>query len=377
MRATGLSPVIAVWLLAVACTEQGNPSRNGSGSSAKTEQTASPKATPKQAPSIVHNPTDLPPPIGHRSPKHVRVDLEAVEVEGQLADGTTYTYLTFNGQVPGPFVRVRIDDTVELHLKNRSTSQLTHSIDLHAVTGPGGGAVLTQAPPGEEKVFTFKAIKPGLFVYHCATAMIAEHIAGGMYGLILVEPKEGLPRVDREFYVMQGEVYTHQPFGEYGLQRLDRNKLLAEGPEYVVLNGSVGALTKEYPLQAKVGETLRIFFGVVGPNLISSFHVIGEHFDRVYDQASLTSPPVTNVQTTSVAPGGATVVELKVEVPGRFLLVDHALSRLERGLLGFLQVEGTQQPELFHEGEAGTSSVPTLSRDRQHNKGTTIPREHV
>jgi nitrite reductase (NO-forming) len=303
--------------------------------------------------------------------------LEAVEVEGQLADGTTYTYLTFNGQVPGPFVRVRIDDTVELHLKNRSTSQLTHSIDLHAVTGPGGGAVLTQAPPGEEKVFTFKAIKPGLFVYHCATAMIAEHIAGGMYGLILVEPKEGLPRVDREFYVMQGEVYTHQPFGEYGLQRLDRNKLLAEGPEYVVLNGSVGALTKEYPLQAKVGETLRIFFGVGGPNLISSFHVIGEHFDRVYDQASLTSPPVTNVQTTSVAPGGATVVELKVEVPGRFLLVDHALSRLERGLLGFLQVEGTQQPELFHEGEAGTSSVPTLSRDRQHNKGTTIPREHV
>jgi nitrite reductase (NO-forming) len=298
-------------------------------------------------------------------------------MEGQLADGTTYTYLTFNGQVPGPFVRVRIDDTVELHLKNRSTSQLTHSIDLHAVTGPGGGAVLTQAPPGEEKVFTFKAIKPGLFVYHCATAMIAEHIAGGMYGLILVEPKEGLPRVDREFYVMQGEVYTHQPFGEYGLQRLDRNKLLAEGPEYVVLNGSVGALTKEHPLQAKVGETLRIFFGVGGPNLISSFHVIGEHFDRIYDQASLTSPPVTNVQTTLVAPGGATVVELKVEVPGRFLLVDHALSRLERGLLGFLQVEGTQQPELFHEGEAGTSSVPTLSRDRQHNKGTTIPREHV
>ncbi len=152
---------------------------------------------------------------------------------------------------------------------------------------------------------------------------------------------------------------------------------MAEGPEYVVLNGSVGALTKEYPLQAKVGETLRIFFGVGGPNLISSFHVIGEHFDRVYDQASLTSPPVTNVQTTSVAPGGATVVELKVEVPGWFLLVDHALSRLERGLLGFLQVEGTQQPELFHEGEAGTSSVPTLSRDRQHNKGTTIPREHV
>ncbi len=357
MNATGLILMIAVWLVAASCTEQGSSGKNGGGPSAKTEQAVLPKASPKQAPSIVRNPADIPAPIGHRDPKLIRVDLEAVEVEGQLADGTTYTYLTFNGHVPGPFLRVRIDDTVELHLKNRETSQLTHSIDLHAVTGPGGGAVLTQAPPGEEKVFTFKAIKPGLFVYHCATAMIAEHISGGMYGLILVEPKEGLPRVDREFYVMQGEVYTHQPFGEYGLQRLDRNKLLAEGPEYVVLNGAVGALTKEHPLQAKVGETLRMFFGVGGPNLLSSFHVIGEHFDRVYDQASLTSPPVTNVQTTAVAPGGATVVELKVEVPGRFLLVDHALSRLERGLLGFLQVEGAAQPELFHEGGAGPSPV--------------------
>lgn len=362
MNAIGSMLVITVWLVAAACTEQGNTGKGGGTSSATTEHVSSSqtdagqsKSAPKQAPSIARTPTDLPAPIGHRAPILIRVDLEAVEVEGQLADGTTYTYLTFNGQVPGPFLRVRIDDTVELHLKNRATSQLTHSIDLHAVTGPGGGAVLTQAPPGEEKVFTFKAIKPGLFVYHCATAMIAEHIAGGMYGMILVEPKEGLPRVDREFYVMQGEVYTHQPFGEYGLQRLDRNKLLAEAPEYVVLNGAVGALTKEHPLQAKVGETLRIFFGVGGPNLISSFHVIGEHLDRVYDQASLTSPPVTTVQTTLVAPGGAAVVELKVEVPGRFLLVDHALSRLERGLLGFLQVEGAAQPDLFHEGGADKS----------------------
>lgn len=364
MDAIGWLLIVVGWLFTAGCTEQGSSGTNASGSPGKTDAIASSaaganqgQASPTKAPSIVRDPAELPAPIARRASQLVRIDLEAVELEGQLADGTTYPYLTFNGQVPGPFLRVRIDDTVELHLKNRATSQLTHSIDLHAVTGPGGGAVLTQAPPGQEKVLTFKALKAGLFVYHCATAMIAEHVAGGMYGLILVEPKEGLPRVDREFYVMQGEVYTHQPFGEYGLQRLDRVKLLAETPEYIVLNGAVGALTKEHPLQANVGETIRILFGVGGPNLTSSFHVIGEHFDHVYDQASLTSPPLTTVQTTAVAPGGATVVDLKVEVPGRFLLVDHALSRLERGLLGFLQVRGPEHPELYREGGTDRSSA--------------------
>jgi nitrite reductase (NO-forming) len=278
-----------------------------------------------------------------------------VELEGQLADGTTYTYMTFNKLVPGPLLRVLVNDTVELHLKNLAANQLTHSIDLHAVTGPDGGSSLTQTPPGEEKSVTFKAIKPGLFVYHCATSMVAEHITNGMYGLILVEPTGGLSSVDREFYVMQGELYTDRPFGEYGLQRLNRSKLLSEMPDYVVFNGAVGGLTKEHPLQAKVGETIRIFFGVGGPNLISSFHIIGEHFDRLYNLASLTSPPLTTVQTAVVPPGGAASVELKLEMPGRYLLVDHALSRMEKGLLGFLQVEGSANPELFHETRAALS----------------------
>jgi nitrite reductase (NO-forming) len=227
---------------------------------------------------------------------------------------------------------------------------LTHSIDLHAVTGPGGGSAVMQASPGQEKVVTFQAIKPGLFVYHCATAMVAEHITSGMYGLILVEPPSGLKPVDREFYVMQGEIYTREPFGEYGLQSIDRRALLQEAPEYLLFNGAVGALTKQFPLQAKVGETIRVYFGVGGPNVISSFHIIGEHFDRVYDLASLTSPPLTNVQTTVVPPGGAAMVELGLEVPGRYLLVDHALSRMERGLLGVLEVTGSAAPTIFHEG---------------------------
>jgi len=296
---------------------------------------------------IVRDPTDLPGPIGPREPQTVRIDLEAVEIEGQLADGTTYSYWTFNGKVPGPFFRVRVGDTIEVHMKNLTNSTMAHSVDFHAVTGPGGGAVMTQTTPGSETMFTAKALKPGLFVYHCATPMVAQHIANGMYGMILVEPEEGLTPVDREFYVMQGEIYTTEAFGSTGHLTENTQALLNEDPEYLVFNGAVGGLTEQKPLKAKVGETVRIFFGVGGPNFTSSFHVIGEIFDRVFDQASLTSPALTNVQTTTVPPGGATMVEFGLEVPGKYILVDHALARLQRGLAGYLIAEGPAAPEIF------------------------------
>jgi len=297
---------------------------------------------------IVRDPADLPAPLPVREPQTVRIDLEAVEIEGQLADGTTYKYWTFNGQVPGPFYRVRVGDTIEVHMKNLTNSTMAHSVDFHAVTGPGGGATMTQTVPGEETMFTAKALNPGLFVYHCATPMVAQHIANGMYGLILVEPEEGLPAVDREFYVMQGEIYTSEAFGSTGLLTENTQALLNENPEYLVFNGAADGLTAQKPLKANVGETVRIFFGVGGPNFTSSFHVIGEIFDRVYDQASLTSPALTNVQTTLVPPGGATMVEFGLEVPGRYILVDHALARLQRGLAGFLIAEGAENPEIYN-----------------------------
>ena len=307
--------------------------------------------TAPQAPTtgadVVRDPTDLPAPLEVREPTTVVINLEAVEVEGQLADGTTYTYWTFNGAVPGPFFRVRLGDTIEVHMTNNTSSIMNHSVDFHAVTGPGGGAVMTQTEPGKESIFTAKALNVGLFVYHCATPMVASHISNGMYGLILVEPEGGLPPVDREFYVMQSELYTTGAFGEQGHQMSDTTKLLDEDPEYFVFNGAVGALTAQKPLKANVGETVRIFFGVGGPNFTSSFHVIGEIFDRVFDQASLTGVPLTDVQTTLVPPGGATMVEFSLEVPGNYILVDHALSRLQRGLAGYLIVEGPDAPEIF------------------------------
>ena len=301
---------------------------------------------------IVRDPTDLPGRINARPPQIVRVDLKTVELKGQLDNKTTYNFWTFNGKVPGPFIRVRVGDTVEAHLKNDETSIMIHSVDFHAATGPGGGAEFTQADPGEEKIVTFKALVPGLFVYHCATPSVPHHITSGMYGLILVEPEGGLPQVDREFYVMQGELYTAQPFGTQGDQEMDYEKLISERPEYFLFNGSVGALTKSHPLRARPGETVRIFFGVGGPNFTSSFHVIGEIFDRVYQGASLGAMPLTGVQTVSVPPGGATVVEFKIDRPGRYTLVDHALSRIERGLVGFLIVDGPNEDELMHSGPA-------------------------
>jgi nitrite reductase (NO-forming) len=304
---------------------------------------------------IVRLPTDLPGPLGARGPQRIKVDLETVEVTGQLADGATYQYWTFNRKVPGPFLRVRVGDTVEVKLTNHDDSMVMHNVDFHAVTGPGGGAKATEAAPGETRGFEFKALNPGLYVYHCATPMVAQHIANGMYGMILVEPEGGLPKVDREFYVMQGELYTEQAFGTKGHLEESYDKLLGERPEYFIFNGTTEALKKN-PLKARVGETVRVYFGVGGPNYTSSFHVIGEIFDKVYTMGSLTAQPLKDVQTITTPPGGANVVDFKLEVPGNYILVDHALSRVERGLAGILQVEGPDNPQVFKDHDPQKSA---------------------
>lgn len=301
---------------------------------------------------IAKDPAEVGTPVGDRGPEHITYDLLTTEVEGKLSDGSTYRYWTFDNTVPGPFLRIRQGDTVTINLKNAEDSVNIHSVDFHAVTGPGGGAAVTQVRPGETKSFTFKAINPGLFVYHCATPMIAHHISNGMYGMILVEPEGGLPKIDKEYYVMQGELYTAQKHGSRGLQEFSVDKLLDEKPEHLMFNGSMDALTKTFNMNAEVGEEVRIFFGVGGPNMTSSFHLIGEIFDRVYDLASLTSPPLKDVQTTLVPPGGATMVEFKVDYPGKYILVDHALSRAEKGLVGFLTVNGKADPAIFDSDES-------------------------
>jgi nitrite reductase (NO-forming) len=222
------------------------------------------------------------------------------------------------------------------------------------VLGPGGGATLTQVPPGEDATFRFQAMRPGVYVYHCATPMVSMHIASGMYGLIVVEPPGGLPNVDHEFYVMQGDFYVQGDRSLLGLRQFDMTKMLAEEPDFVVFNGHLGSITGANALRASVNQSVRMFFGVGGPNVTSSFHVIGEIFDRVFLEGSLSSEPVLNVQTTHVPAGGATMVEFTPLVPGTYTLVDHSLARLEKGGAGQLIVDGPDNPDVIQVVKKGS-----------------------
>jgi nitrite reductase (NO-forming) len=290
---------------------------------------------------------EAPPRIERSREAKVIINLETVEVVGRLSDGVEYMFWTFGGSVPGPMIRVREGDDVEFHLKNHPSSKMPHNIDLHAVTGPGGGAAASLTVPGRASTFSFKATHAGLYIYHCATSPVGMHIANGMYGLIYVQPKKDLPKVDKEYYVVQSEFYTAGRNGAPGRQPFSMEKALTEIPDYVVFNGSVGAMVEDRAITAKVGEKVRIFFGNAGPNLISSFHVIGEIFDNVYTEGGIEANQ-KNVQTTLVPAGGATIVDFKVDVPGTLILVDHSIFRtFNKGSLGMLKVEGEPNEKIY------------------------------
>lgn len=304
---------------------------------------------------IARDPLDVPPPLSASSSPEVNIHLTSKEVLAEIAPGVVVNYWTFDGTVPGPMLRVREGDTVNLTLTNDPSSIHMHSIDLHAVTGPGGGATVTDVKPGESKTMRFKALNPGIYIYHCAHPNVANHMAHGMYGLILVEPKEGLPPVDKELYVVQGEFYTAGARGTKGLQVIDAGKMLDGNPEYVVFNGRVGAVSKEH-IAINQGERVRMYVGNGGVNLVSSFHVIGEIFDLVYPEGAIGSEPHKNVQSTIVPAGGATIVEFGTEVPGTYILVDHALARLDKGAWGTFSVLGEARPDIFFGDSSGGQS---------------------
>ncbi len=289
---------------------------------------------------------NVPKPLTYNSPKRVMVEIECVEKVMDISDSTQYTFWTFGGHVPGQFIRVRQGDLVDFTLKNAADSKNSHSIDLHAVIGPGGGAEATGTSPGQSTRFEFRALHPGLYVYHCATGPVPLHIANGMYGLILVEPQEGLPKVDKEYYLMQGEFYTNGKFEARGLQEFDEEKALNENPDYVLFNGRVRSTTGGKALTAKVGETVRLFVGNGGPNLISSFHPIGQIFTKVYMEGG--SEINYNVQTTLIPSGGASIVEMKMQVPEVINLVDHSIFRaFHKGAIAQIKVTGDENPSIF------------------------------
>ncbi|MCR6495776.1 copper-containing nitrite reductase [Thermomonas sp. S9] len=370
-RHAALALAVATSLSLPACRiEQPSPAPSGAvhqddtGGSAKGDF-GPPQGAPVEA--VLTSPPNVPPPTGRSHPAKVIVTLDVVEKEMPISEGVTYTFWTFGGTVPGSFIRVRQGDTVEFHLRNMPDSKMPHNIDLHGVTGPGGGAASSFTAPGHESRFTFKALNAGLYVYHCATAPVGMHIANGMYGLILVEPPEGLPKVDREYYVMQGDFYTTGKYREKGHQGFDMEKAIDEHPTYVLFNGMEGALTGDKALTAKTGEKVRLYVGNGGPNLVSSFHVIGEIFDKVWFEGGTRFQE--NVQTTLIPAGGAAMMEFHMEVPGSYVLVDHSIFRaFNKGALAILKADGPERKDIYSGKEvdavylgdqaAGTSRAP-------------------
>ena len=345
-------PLLAATLMALAACGQGQEAKLGTAAlgieSAKAVPAPTDFGPPQGDPihAVLTSPPHVPPPVNRNYPAKVIVELEVVEQEMPISEGVTYTFWTFGGTVPGSFIRVRQGDTVEFHLKNAPDSKMPHNIDLHGVTGPGGGASSSFTAPGHESQFTFKALNQGIYVYHCATAPVGMHVANGMYGLILVEPPEGLPEVDHEYYVMQGDFYTTGKYREKGHQPFDMEKAIDENPTYVLFNGAEGALTGDNALTARTGESVRLFVGNGGPNLISSFHVIGEIFDRVQPEGG--THPQENVQTTLIPAGGAAIVEFHTDVPGSYVLVDHSIFRaFNKGALGILKVDGPENKLVY------------------------------
>ncbi len=286
---------------------------------------------------------NVPPPITRTQPATVLVNLEANEWVAPLSDDNKYEFWGFNKSVPGPMIRVMVGDTVEVHLKNKSSSKRGHNLDFHAA----GGAALVNAEPGKEAQIQFKATNQGLFVYRSSTAAPADiqHIASGMYGLILVEPVGGLKPVEKEFQVVQSEFYMKDGKKNDTLV-YSSQKVVDADASYVVHNGHMTALVK-VPLRSKVGETDRWFFGNAGINFDSSWHVIGEMLDRVWPEGNVSKAPLESIQSTLVPPGGATIGEFKGEMPGTFVSVDHSIFRIEKGALGLLKIDGPTNPSLF------------------------------
>ena len=369
---------LAMSLTTVATTHAAQANSPKSKSSSSQGKPTVPVGAP--IPAVLTDAPLVPPPITRPSPAKVVVELEVSEVNLPIADGVEYTFWTFGGNVPGKFIRVRQGDTVEFHLMNHPESRFPHNIDLHAVTGPGGGAASSNTAPGRRTQFTFKTLNPGLYVYHCATAPVGEHVANGMYGLILVEPPGGLSPVEREYYVMQSDFYTKGPHHEKGHQPFDLEKAIEEHPTYVVFNGAEGSLLGDKALKATVGDRVRLFVGNGGPNLVSSFHVIGEIFDRVYGEAGTRYSE--HIQTTLVPAGGAAIVEFKVEVPGSYKLVDHSILRaFNKGALGELKVEGPEAKAVYSGKQAESdyqakgspgAKVPTAAPMKSGTAGQTL-----
>jgi nitrite reductase (NO-forming) len=312
---------------------------------------------------VAADPADVPAPIDRDEPATIQQTLTTKEVTAEVEPGVTFDYMTFDGQIPGPMVRVRQGDTVELTLENPDGNAMPHNVDFHAIYGTGGGSIATTANPGSENKMKFQARYPGAFIYHCAVPNLDYHISAGMFGMIVVEPKGGLPDVDHEFYFGQHELYTNKDTGAEGHHGFDMDAMAAEDPTYVLLNGEkyAYAAAARGPLEVQKGDSVRVFLVDGGPNVSSNFHPIGNVWSRAYrdgglpEDEDLEAYADKQIQTMKVPPGSCMIGEMETPVPSRIKLVDHALSRVVRkGLLAEIDVLGDEEEDIYDPDFDGT-----------------------
>jgi nitrite reductase (NO-forming) len=263
------------------------------------------------------------------------IDLVVQEKKMTVAEGFVVAVWTFNGTVPGPVIRVKVGDTIRVHLKNPATNQLPHSVDFHA-SQVAWNDEMTSIKPGEEKLYEWTADYAGVWMYHCGTAPALHHIANGMYGMVIVEPKEGLPRVDREFALVQSEWYLG-PQGEPA--SLTKAAAGAPSPDLVVFNG-VANQYKDNPLEVPTGGTVRVFVLDAGPSIDSSFHIVGTIFNTVIKegiQLTPSNPGHYGSQAVDLSPAQGAIIEFTTPEDGLYPVVTHAFNFVGRGALGLVQ----------------------------------------
>ena len=263
------------------------------------------------------------------------IDLVIEEKEMTVAEGFVQKVWTFGGTVPGPAIRVKVGDTIRIHLKNPATSQLAHSVDFHA-SQVAWNDEMTSINPGEEKLYEWKAEYAGVWMYHCGTSPALHHIANGMYGMVIVEPKEGLPPVDHEVAIVQSEWYLG-PQGEPA--SLTKAAAAAPAPDYVVFNG-VANQYKDHPIEVGTGNRVRVFVLDAGPSIDSSFHVVGTIFDSVIKEGIRLEPGNAGnfgSQAVDLSPAQGAIIEFDTPEDGLYPMVTHAFNFVGRGALGLFQ----------------------------------------
>ena len=280
-----------------------------------------------------HKPYDatLPPvPAGDL----VKVQMTLKDLTVEIAPGVKYNTWAFDGHgAPGPVINVRECQTVEMTLTNGGS--IPHSIDFHAAR-IAPNVAFKDVAPGKSITFRFKATDPGVFMYHCGTKPVLAHIANGMYGAIIIQPKEGLPKVDNEYVLVGSEWYLNGD-GIKEPASLDFAKARARLSDWATFNGYANQYVY-HPLTAKPGDTTRFWVVAAGPTNNVNFHVVGTIFDRAWVNSDLTSPPQKGVQTVVVPAGGGAVFDVKIDGEGLYPVVSHAFADVDLGQVGLLKV---------------------------------------